>query len=81
MYTTLSALFKGICDSIRAVLGSTSSIKHQNIPATVDSIANEVDAQNDLIEEISSILATKVSAYPTVTYDSSTKTLTITEVS
>lgn len=43
-------------------------------------IANEVDTQEDVISEISAILDRKASAYPEITYNESTKTLTITEV-
>ena len=81
MYTTLADLFKAICDSIRAIVGSSAPIKHQEIPETVNAIASEVDSQNELIEEIATILESKASAYPHISYDSTTGTLTITEVS
>ena len=45
-----------------------------------DDIPNEVDTQDLLISEISSILDSKASAYPEITFDESTGTLTITEV-
>ena len=81
MYTTLADLFKAICDSIRTVVGSSAPIKHQEIPEAVNDIASEVDSQNELIEEIATILESKASAYPHILYDSNTGTLTITEVS
>ena len=46
-----------------------------------DNIKNEVNSQKTLIQEITSIVENKASAYPTVSYDSATQTLTITEVS
>ena len=46
-----------------------------------DNIKTEVSSQKTLIQEISSIIDSKASAYPTISYDESTKTLTITEVS
>lgn len=46
-----------------------------------DNIKNEVSSQKTLIQEITSIVENKASAYPTVSYDSTTQTLTITEVS
>lgn len=46
-----------------------------------DNIKNEVSSQKTLIQEITSIVENKASAYPTVSYDSATQTLTITEVS
>lgn len=46
-----------------------------------DDISNEVSTQDQLISEISSILDEKSNAYPEITFDESTKTLTITEVS
>ena len=45
-----------------------------------DTIPNIVSTQKGIIEEISTILDSKASAYPTITYDEATKTLTITEV-
>lgn len=45
-----------------------------------DTIPNILSTQKGIIEEISTILDSKASAYPTITYDESTKTLTITEV-
>lgn len=45
-----------------------------------DNIKNEVASQKTLIQEITSIINEKANAYPTITYDSSTGTLTITEV-
>lgn len=44
-------------------------------------IKAEVSTQKTLIQEITTILDGKANAYPTITYDSTTKTLTITEVS
>lgn len=46
-----------------------------------DNIKTEVSSQKTLIQEISSIVDSKASAYPTISYDASTQTLTITEVS
>lgn len=46
-----------------------------------DNIKTEVSSQKTLIQEISSIIDSKASAYPTISYDESTQTLTITEVS
>lgn len=46
-----------------------------------DNIKTEVSSQKTLIQEISSIIDSKASAYPTISYNESTKTLTITEVS
>ena len=46
-----------------------------------DNIKNEVNSQKTLIQEITSIVENKASAYPTVSYDSATQTLTIMEVS
>lgn len=46
-----------------------------------DNIKTEVSTQKTLIQEITTILDGKANAYPTITYDSTTKTLTITEVS
>lgn len=43
-------------------------------------IKTEVTEQKTLIEEISTILDSKASAYPTITFDETTKILTITEV-
>lgn len=44
-------------------------------------IKTEVSSQKTLIQEITSIVDGKASAYPTISYDASTQTLTITEVS
>ena len=53
-----------------------------NVSLTLnDNIKNEVNSQKTLIQEITSIVENKASAYPTVSYDSATQTLTITEVS
>ena len=46
-----------------------------------DNIKTEVYSQKTLIQEITSIVDSKASAYPTISYDASAKTLTITEVS
>nr|DAP05302.1 MAG TPA: tail protein [Caudoviricetes sp.] len=46
-----------------------------------DTIPNIVSTQKEIIEEISTILDSKASAYPAITYDEATKILTITEVS
>ena len=46
-----------------------------------DNIKNAVSSQKTLIQEITSIVDSKASAYPTISYDASTQTLTITEVS
>lgn len=46
-----------------------------------DNIKAEVSSQKTLIQEITAILDDKANAYPTITYDSDTGTLTITEVS
>lgn len=81
MYTTLASLFKAICDAVRTVFGTVDSIRHQEIPSKIDAIKTEVGAQDALIDEISAILDSKASAYPTITYDAATQTLTITEVS
>ena len=43
-------------------------------------IQNEVTTQEIIIAEISAILDAKASAYPTITYNASTQTLSITEV-
>lgn len=43
-------------------------------------IQNEVTTQENIIAEINAILDAKASAYPTITYDASTQTLSITEV-
>lgn len=43
-------------------------------------IKDEVSTQKTIIEEITTILDTKANAYPTISFDSSTGTLTITEV-
>lgn len=80
MYTTLADLFKAICDAIRSLFNSTELIKHQEIPAQINTIADEVVVQDGLIDEISEILDNKASAYPEITFDESTGTLTITEV-
>ena len=80
MYTTLADLFKAICDSIRSLFNSTESIKHQEIPTQINTITTEVGVQDALIDEISAILDSKANAYPEITYDDTTKTLTITEV-
>lgn len=45
-----------------------------------NTISTAVSTQKGIIEEISTILDSKASAYPTITYDETTKTLTITEV-
>jgi len=37
-YTTLSDLFKGICDAIRAKDGTTGTINHQDIPTRISAI-------------------------------------------
>lgn len=42
-------------------------------------IQNEVTTQENIIAEINAILNAKASAYPTITYDASTQTLSITE--
>lgn len=79
MYTTLTSLFKGICDAVRSVIGSTNNINHQEIPNTINGIAEEIKIQEELIAEISSALSEKASAYPIVIFDEDTGTLTITE--
>ena len=58
-YTTLADLFKGICDSIRAIFGTTDSIVHQNIPSKLDEIKTELAEQETLINEISALLDEK----------------------
>ena len=37
-YSTLSDLFTGICDAIRAKKGTTGTINHQDIPSEIESI-------------------------------------------
>jgi hypothetical protein len=80
LYTTLADLFRAICDAIRSIFNSTDSIKHQEIPTQLNSIVEEITAQDELIDEISAILDNKANAYPTITFDESTGILTITEV-
>lgn len=46
-----------------------------------NTIKTKVLEQKTLIEEISTILDSKANAYPTITFDETTKILTITEVS
>ncbi|MBP3469709.1 MAG: hypothetical protein J6K26_09370 [Lachnospiraceae bacterium] len=38
MYNSLSELFKGICDAIRARDGTSQEINHQDIPERISSI-------------------------------------------
>lgn len=38
-YTTISALFTGICDAIRKKEGSSGAINHQDIPARIEALA------------------------------------------
>ena len=53
-----------------------------NGTVTLDgTIKTKVSEQKTLMEEISTILDSKASAYPTITFDETTKILTITEVS
>lgn len=79
--TTLAVLFKGICDSIRKVFGlpDEEKINHRDIPDKIDKISEEVNSQNALINYIYSTLESKKSAYPTITWDESTGTLSISE--
>ena len=52
-----------------------------NGAVTLDgNIKDEVSAQKALIQSITNIIDQKASAYPNIAYDSTTKTLTITEV-
>ncbi len=65
-------------DSVTILAGYHSGAGKVTLDST---IKTKVMEQKSIIEEISTILDTKASAYPTITFDETTKTLTITEVS
>ena len=67
-YTTLSDLFKGICDAIRAKKGTTGTINHQDIPTEIAAIETGAD--------VSGVTASASDVHPDKYFVNSSGTLT-----
>lgn len=62
-YTSVAALFTAICNSIRAKLGTTDPIDHQDIPASIDAIVTDEGGA-----DVSGVTATAADVRDTVKF-------------